>query len=124
MGAVEQRARAGESQEYLRQILPVGTDIYSVVRSVSQSGMSRKISFFVVDNGDIRDISWHVANVLDYRVDPNNFALKVGGAGMDMCFHVVYSLGRALFGDRERERANDSGVAARDAGYAFNSRTL
>lgn len=104
-----------ESLETLRAILPAGTEVYSIVRHVSQSGMSRQISFHIVEDGAIRDISFHVARALGYTLDRDRFALKVSGCGMDMCFSVVYSLGSALFRD---------GHAGESGGYALKSRTL
>ena len=113
--ASEKAALKSESLETLRALLPAGTEVFSIVRHVSQSGMSRQISFHVVEDGSIRDISFHVARALGYTLDRDRFALKVQGAGMDMCFHVVYSLGRALFPD---------GHNGESGGYALKSRTL
>lgn len=87
-----------ESLARLRDILAEHSTIWPVLRKVSSSGMMRHLSFLTVYKGEIRDISWDIANVLDYAVTDDN-ALKVSGAGMDMGFHVVYSLARVLFDD-------------------------
>lgn len=106
-------AYAEESRVALLEYLSKGSTVYAMTRKVSSSGMSRHISFFVIRDGynqahstdfsardfRITDISWHVANVLDYATDADTNALKVSGAGMDMQFHVVYSLATKLFGD-------------------------
>lgn len=47
----------------------------------------------------IEFLSWYVAKALGYRFSEDTEALVVGGCGMDMGFHVVYSLSYALFGD-------------------------
>jgi hypothetical protein len=88
-----------ESLKVLRELLPVGTVVRTILRKVSSSGMSRQISVVVVDkDGNIRDITWHVSQVAGFKLaDSRDFALKVGGVGMDMGFHVVYALSRALY---------------------------
>lgn len=87
-----------ESLEYLRKILKPGDTIRSVVRSVSRSGMSRTIDFYLARNGDLVYLTGHMAAVLD---EPRNDqgAMKVTGCGMDMCFATVYNLGYCLWPD-------------------------
>lgn len=96
-----------ESLAWLRAHLHAKQDVFAILRSVSGSGMTRHISFLTLEGNDPRYIAWHIARVLDCRIDRDN-ALIVKGAGMDMAFHVVYSLARVLFED----------------GYALNSRWL
>jgi hypothetical protein len=88
--------------------------VYTVLRSVSASGMSRKISLKVAQGGDIFDITYLVAQAIgDRMIDANGFnAIKVNGAGMDMGFHLVYSLSSVLYHGHER------------AGYVLNHRWL
>lgn len=90
----------------LRQILPAGSTVYTILRHVSQSGASRSISLVAVANGEIEDLDFYVARALDYRVDQKNNGLKVRGGGMDMGFHVVDSLSRTLSGPQERYALN------------------
>jgi hypothetical protein len=86
-----------------------GAKIYTCVKHVSASGMSRRISLYIVcpttrtnDRGrketthEIVDITGSVAHVLDYKRHKDG-GVVVGGCGMDMGFHVVYNLGRVLF---------------------------
>lgn len=130
--ASEKAVARAESFEALCALIAPGKVIHSIVRSVSQSGMSRKISLFVTDkDGDIVDISWHVARVLDYTLDRDVFALKVKGAGMDMCFHLVYSLGHAMFPDGFTSTGRgqhgtyaEAGEHVANGGYALRSRAL
>lgn len=98
-----------EAADELRKLLPKGTTVRTILRRVSRSGMMRHISLVVVHDGDIRDITWHAANVLDERVDDSDGGILVGGAGMDMGFHLVYNLSYVLY-DRD--------------GYALNHRWL
>jgi hypothetical protein len=77
------------------------TAIHGIVRSVSASGMSRNISLKVVRDGQLLDITYHAGEVLGRSVkDYRGFnVINQSGAGMDMVFHLVYSLGLELHGD-------------------------
>ena len=77
------------------------TPIHGIVRSVSASGMSRNISLKVVKDGQLLDITYHAGEVLGRSVkDYRGFnVINQSGAGMDMVFHLVYSLGLELHGD-------------------------
>lgn len=115
----------------LREALAETTTVYVVQRRVSASGMNRKLSLFALDTSDgvpeLVDITVKAAAVLDYRVhDFGGFSLSVNGAGMDMHFHVVYSLSRALYGDvpADERPALRGYNADRDAGYVLTKRTL
>lgn len=71
--------------------------IYTVLRSVSKSGLSRSISFYVVDNNkEIININYYISVLLNYKFDKTHFGLKIKGGGMDMGFHVVHTLLREL----------------------------
>lgn len=109
---------ADTAREYLAEyaaITEAGT-VYTSVTSVARSGMSRRIRVYVVDNGEIRSITHLVAAFLGYSSDPDR-GMLVRGCGMDMGFHVVYSLSRAFHGGRA-----DMGL--NDAGYLLTQRWL
>lgn len=86
-----------DSIEHLLEVLKPGTTVYTCLRQRSPSGMSRHISLHVVEDGEVRDITRWVARVLRDRVSDKTGGLVVGGAGMDMGFHVVYNLGSVLY---------------------------
>jgi len=93
--------------------------IYVNVVSVSSSGMSRKMSFHIIKDNELRSISYLVSVVAGYNTD-NNYNLKVSGCGMDMGFSVVYNLGRCLWRDGTPEsHGTRNGVADFDGGYAL-----
>lgn len=127
---IEKEQKRKEAIEYLRSILTPGTTVYTSYLSVSNSGMSRKISCYVVNNGRIQNISGYVGNAIDYRRDDKTGALKVGGCGMDMGFHVVYSLGRSLFPKGFKLAANQYGRNGdksgfdKDGGYSLNQQWI
>lgn len=99
-----------EAVEHLRELfdgLPKKT-AYTVTRKVSASGMTRRISVFVVDSdGDLRDISYYVGAVLGWSITDvmGHRTVRVDGCGMDMGFHLVYSLSYALYRADGVERA-------------------
>ena len=109
-----------EAIEELRAMLKPGDEVITILRHVSKSGMSRDISLFIIHNGQMRAITWNAAKALGYPLKDacGSHAIRVGGCGMDMGFHLVYNLGRVLFPDRD-----DSGWDT-DGGYALRQRWL
>ena len=85
-----------EAKEYLRSLLKPGQKIYGEVVHVSSSGMFRVIRLKVVHEGEIIDISWNAAKLLE-GWNENHRGCKASGCGMDMVFHHIYSLGRTLY---------------------------
>lgn len=102
-------------EQLLTHYLTEGATVYTVLRSVSSSGMSRTMSLKVARDGNITDITYYAATVLDYPLTVVNGsrALRVGGCGMDMGFHIVYSLSRSLF--RTRMADGDAGYLLKQA---------
>jgi len=100
--ASQKRADRDESKERLiSYYVKPGSKVYTVIRSVSSSGMSRTMSVYAVVDGDLCNITYHTARALDYPlVDVNGSrVMRVSGGGMDMGFHAVYSLSAYLFRD-------------------------
>lgn len=87
--------------EALQDFFPEGSTVYTVIRHTSQSGMQRAIQILAVDKtyGDIVDVSHYVAEAGLFSRHPKHPGLKVNGAGMDMAYHVAYTLARTLYGD-------------------------
>jgi hypothetical protein len=78
--------------------------VYTVLRSVSASGMTRHISLKVAQGDDIYDITYLAAQAMGDKVhDKQGYnTIKVNGCGMDMGFHLVYNLSSVLFAGEER----------------------
>jgi hypothetical protein len=57
--------------------------------------MQREISLFTEG---MRCLDWYAERVLQMRRGKRD-GLVVGGCGMDMGWHIIYNLGRALFPD-------------------------
>ena len=76
----------------LDEILNQEQEIYCIIRHVSQSGMSRHISFFCIVDNEPRFLDGLISDYLDYRHNKSYTGLVVGGCGMDMAFSVVNNL--------------------------------
>lgn len=70
--------------------------IYTVLKSASKSGMMRRITAFVVIDGEVTSLSWHYDRAYGRMADDSTgrWANKVQGAGMDMGFHLAGSIAR------------------------------
>lgn len=92
--------------------------IYTVLRKVSKSGMSREISLFAVKDGKIISLDGPVSVLLGYKLGDQG--IKVSGCGMDMGFHTVYSLGLALWPNGTPEpHGTRNGTPDTCGGYAL-----
>jgi hypothetical protein len=92
---------------FSKQVRPTA---YTILKGVSASGMSRTMKVVTYHEGQVLDITWYVARAGIGTLTERNGqrVLRVGGCGMDMGFHVVYSLSVALYGS-----ANDGGYNLR-----------
>jgi hypothetical protein len=92
-------------EQLLNHYVNQGDKVYSILRKVSGSGMTRHYSLVVVDNNfQINDITYYSAHALGWSLIESNGhrAIKVQGCGMDMSFHLVSSLSAVLFHGEER----------------------
>lgn len=136
------------STEYLdtlRDAFPPGTEVRTILRHVSRSGMLRSISVIGLDCNDeaghaMHDWSGFVAATVGSPFDRNNGGVRRTGAGMDMGFDLVYSLSRRLYpngfacigdGCPSNDHSNYRGERAAecpdvhdDGGYALTQRWL
>lgn len=94
------RTEVNEATEELREILTPGDTIYCVLRHVSPSGMTRWVDLYIMGEDGPRWLSYRASRVVGYPVNTRNHeGIEVGGAGMDMGFHLVYSLASRLYSD-------------------------
>lgn len=108
-----------EAIEKLREWVKPGDTVYTILRHVSRSGMSRDISVVLPSvqcdlterleeaNGGPKanhriyflHPNYSVAKAIGARLKSgNNDAIVMGGCGMDMGFALVYELSHALYG--------------------------
>jgi hypothetical protein len=103
--AQQQLDRDYAIEKLLTYYVNQGDKVYSILRKVSSSGMTRHYSLVVVDNNfQINDITYYAAHALGWPLIESNGhrAIKVQGCGMDMSFHLVSSLSAVLFHGQER----------------------
>jgi len=94
-----------EAINQLKELVQSGDTLHCQLDKVSRSGMTRHIrvrQLLPKKNSDrevdTMDISYLIAQILGYKLTTTG-SLKVRGAGMDMGFHVIYSISSVLFGD-------------------------
>lgn len=88
-----------EALDSLKGILKPGNEVYTSLKHVSSSGMTRHIQVLVAEGERITDISYLVGKALDYKMNKYGDGLVVSGCGMDMGFSVIYNLSSVLFKD-------------------------
>ena len=88
-----------EATEDLRRHLKPGVTVWTVLRHVSASRMSRLLDLYVIDGDQPIRLTWSAAKVLDLSYCRKKEALRVVGCGMDMGFHVVNCLSRRVLDD-------------------------
>lgn len=96
----------------LREILKHGDTVYTVLRHVSSSGMSRRIDVYTMKDNRPRYLSGYAASAIGWKLHDNG-GIVVGGCGMDMGFHLVYTLSSILFRDNPIEGRTHSGYELR-----------
>lgn len=91
-------AQREEAIKKLRDLLQPGDTVYTVLRHVSRSGMSRWIDCYVMRDNEPFYISWWVAHALEWNINRKKHeGIEVGGCGMDMGTHLVMTLSGVLF---------------------------
>jgi len=105
-----------EARRELRKFIRPGATVWTVLRHVSRSGMMRHIDLYVIRKNRPRWISGLVAKALSDTTDAKTGAVKAGGCGMDMGFHLVHSLSCALHGYKSK---GDDAKEARTKGVPF-----
>jgi hypothetical protein len=94
------------ARETLLRYLKPGSTVFTITRTVSRSGMRRVISPVVFVAGEdatspgVVTPTHSVAAITGMGMHDKggNFGVVVNGCGMDMGFHLVYTLSQALFG--------------------------
>ena len=87
-------------KEILKDKFPKGSTAYTYVTKVAPTGMSRHIMVAGSDRkGHVQNVSWYIAKLLDWKYKDNTRSVFVDGCGMDMGFHLVYTLSSKLYDD-------------------------
>lgn len=100
MNTKEQTAQLkAEAIDQLSKLIPRGSTVYTVLRHVSASGMTRRIDLYCINDGCLRFISGYADHVGLAKRHKSKSGLIVGGCGMDMGFHLVYNLADIMYQD-------------------------
>lgn len=124
-----------EAVEQLRKFFKPGDTLYCIIRSVARSGMSRRMDYYAMVDGEMRWITPFMvrAGVPDeswssWRNHSDYDGARINGCGMDMCFESAYRLGRKLFPEgfkvEGRGRNGDTSGHDKDGGYAIKHKVL
>ncbi len=95
----------------LKRLVKPDSEILVNIHSVSKSGMTRKMSAYVITKSKVYDckkekyvnkptlqkLNFYIAEADVFKLDKNGY-LTIGGCGMDMACDLSYSLKCALFG--------------------------
>jgi len=90
---------------YLLETCPPGTRVFTILRHVSRSGMTRVVDLVVAipatetQPAHLSSIGYNAAMLMGWRWDADRQGIVVTGCGMDMGFHVVNELSYRLHGD-------------------------
>lgn len=121
-----------ESIAQLREWIKPGDTVYTVLRSISKSGMSRTMDVYRIRDNEPWRLTWSVSKAAGFTYSDRAEAIRADGCGMDMGFHVVYNLARVLFPDGfgcigERCPSNDHSNGDRlytpDSGHGWDDHT-
>lgn len=93
------KAERDEAIGRLRGMLKPGDTLFTTIRHVARSGMSRDIDLHKIENGTPHWLSRLAAKATGFRFNDKRECLTVGGCGMDMGFHLVYECSATLYPD-------------------------
>lgn len=91
--------RRDEAIEELRELLPRDTEVLLVLEHVSSTGMTRHIKPYVTTPTGMRHLSGLIEEAGFGKRFKKRDGIAVGGCGMDMGFHLVYTVSHYLWGD-------------------------
>jgi hypothetical protein len=118
-----------QSLAWLHDHIKPGDTVYTIVESVSRSGMSRVIRVVLLKTDDQgKPYTLHpnhaISTVLGLPRGKKE-GVKIQGCGMDMGFEIVYQLGKAMWPNGTPEpHGVRNGEPDHDGGYALNHRWL
>ena len=88
-----------EAIERLKEWVKPGDTLWTQIKHVSRSGMSRVIQVVKLENNEPSWLGYNIALALGWSYDRQREGVRVGGCGMDMGFHLVYELSHVLWPD-------------------------
>ena len=94
--------KAGQTEQQeaitrLREWVKPGDTLYTLIKSVARSEMSRVIQVIQIVNNEPHYLGYNVALALGRSYDRKQEGVRVNGCGMDMGFELIYALSCKLF---------------------------
>lgn len=108
MTTVRKRTDKDESLEFLQKVLKPDMTVHVIIRHVSKSGMQRVMDVFYIKNNNLYCITHHVANVLEKNISKKYHGVVINGCGMDMAWHLVYTLSAVIFRGTKHEKQGEN----------------
>jgi len=108
-------------QTLVNNIIKNRLTVYGIVRHVANSGMSRIISFHIINDGRIININGLLHDLLGESIAKNYTGLKISGCGMDMLFNTVYRFSSLIMPDGF---IRDDGTKESNGGYYLESQQI
>lgn len=96
-------AIVAQYKQTLAKYVREGVTLYTIVRKVSSSGMSRNIDVYAIEDNKPVYLSGYAAKVLGWKMAKDR-GIVVSGCGMDMGFHLVECLARTCGADYKKIR--------------------
>ena len=96
------QADKAAAMEALNKYVSHGDTLFTIVRSIAKSGMSRRIDVIAfAEGGQPIYLTWAMATlgIAGLKRSDEGQGARIYGGGMDMCAHAVDCLSLALFGD-------------------------
>lgn len=109
-----QKEEQDRTKRELAKMLPPGSVVWCVLRHVSSSGMSRDIDLYTIKHNEPCYLSGYACAAMGWARAKSG-AIKVGGCGMDMGFHIVQNLSYAIHGMQSK----GDGALPENAGRPF-----
>ena len=111
-----------ENIKELKKLIGRKHRVYTNLDHLSQSGMTRHFSCYVVHKGELRNVTYLVGAITGYKPNKRTYGLVVGGCGMDMGFHLIYTLSRIMYpkGFKSSSRNARNGMKPTDKGYEWD----
>lgn len=92
------KAEQQEAIDFLKSLKLYNGKIKIVIKSVSRSGMSRRMRVYTKKDNDI---SWEVSRAINWPI--NDVGILIQGCGMDMTLALADHLTYALYGRKCRQ---------------------
>ena len=83
-----------EIVEFLKDKLENNDTVYTNLKHTSKSGLTRDIQLMIIKDNEPLFLNYYVSKYLGYKIV--NGGIRVSGGGMDMGFHLVYTLASKL----------------------------